>query len=94
MTASEEQSLEEEYENQESWHVDDKSWCFLPVMSRLFAVVSPTPMLTIGFICRLFVGLTSECTFIILDKSRPDTDGTGTHGGGAFHYRQASLFFF
>jgi len=46
MTASERLSLEQEYINQQSWHLDSK-----------------------------------KLTFIILDKSMSDTEGTGIHGG-------------
>ena len=42
-----------------------------------------SPVSNCGACKGLLLPFAAECTFIVLDRSLPDTPGTGSYGGGA-----------
>lgn len=79
-TASEPLTLQEEYAMQQTWLHDEQSAC-TTVVPPLTGVLCTPPRFTPN-------ALYTECTFILLDPTVPDTPGTGVHGGGM----QASMW--
>jgi hypothetical protein len=70
--------MQEEYSMQRSWAEDDDS-ALQPVSGRPYSLCSVNAA---AEACASPASCLAECTFIVLDRSLPDTSGTGQHGGG------------